>query len=119
MATTNDAMYTALKALYPTAGDTLGDLLYTHWSTVGLQYRGSLQFDYYVAQGELHLDVKWQTDLRLRSRSDGRCPDNIHRPLVPRQGASLRFRAFIRGGLHRISSRLVLGSNPGALRQLA
>lgn len=51
MATTNDAMYTALKAMYPTAGDTLGDLLYTHWSTVGLQYRGSLQFDYYVAQG--------------------------------------------------------------------
>lgn len=51
MTTTNDAMYTALKALYPTAGDTLGDLLYTHWSTVGLQYRGSLQFDYYLAQG--------------------------------------------------------------------
>lgn len=51
MATTNDAMYIALKALYPTAGDTLGDLLYTHWSTVGLQYRGSLQYDYYVAQG--------------------------------------------------------------------
>ena len=50
MATTNDAMYIALKALYPTAGDTLGDLLYTHWSSVGLQYRGSLQFDYYVAQ---------------------------------------------------------------------
>ncbi len=51
MTTTNDAMYTALKALYPSAGDTLGDLLYAHWSAVGLQYRGSLQFDYYVAQG--------------------------------------------------------------------
>lgn len=51
MATTNDAMYIALKALYPTAGDTLGDLLYAHWSAVGLQYRGSLQYDYYVAQG--------------------------------------------------------------------
>ena len=51
MATTNDAMYTALKALYPTAGDTLGDLLYAHWSATGLQYRGSLQYDYYVAQG--------------------------------------------------------------------
>lgn len=51
MATTNDAMYTALMAMYPTAGDTLADLLYTHWNTVGLQYRGSLQFDYYVAQG--------------------------------------------------------------------
>jgi hypothetical protein len=51
MATTNDAMYTALRALYPSAGATLGDLLYTHWSTVGLQFRGSLEFDYYVAQG--------------------------------------------------------------------
>lgn len=51
MATTNDAMYTALMAMYPEAGDTLADLLYTHWNTVGLQYRGSLQFDYYVAQG--------------------------------------------------------------------
>lgn len=51
MATTNDAMYTALMAMYPDAGDTLADLLYTHWNTVGLQYRGSLQFDYYVAQG--------------------------------------------------------------------
>lgn len=51
MTTTNDAMFVALKALYPTAGNTLGDLLYMHWSTVGLQYRGSLQYDYYVAQG--------------------------------------------------------------------
>ena len=51
MATTNDAMYTALMAMYPEAGDTLADLLYTHWNTVVLQYRGSLQFDYYVAQG--------------------------------------------------------------------
>lgn len=51
MATTNDAMYIALKAMYPTAGDTLGDLLYAHWSAVGLGFRGALQFDYYVAQG--------------------------------------------------------------------
>ena len=51
MTTTNDAMYTALRALYPSAGATLGDLLHAHWSAVGLQYRGSLQFDYYVAQG--------------------------------------------------------------------
>jgi len=50
MATTNDAMYVALKTMYPTAGDTLGDLLYAHWSAVGLQFRGSLQFDYYVAE---------------------------------------------------------------------
>ena len=51
MTTTNDAMFVALKAMYPTGGDTLGDLLYTHWSTVGLQYRGSLQYDYYVSGG--------------------------------------------------------------------
>lgn len=51
MATTNDSMYVALKALYPTAGDTLGDLLYAHWSSVGLQYRGALQYDFYVSQG--------------------------------------------------------------------
>lgn len=57
MTTTNDAMFVALKALYPSAGETLGDLLYTHWSTVGLQYRGSLQYDYYVAQGADGLTV--------------------------------------------------------------
>jgi len=51
MTTTNDAMYVALKAMYPTVGDTLGDLLYAHWSNVGLGFRGSLQFDYYVSQG--------------------------------------------------------------------
>ena len=51
MTTTNDAMFVALKAMYPSGGDTLGDLLYTHWSTVGLQYRGSLQYDYYVSEG--------------------------------------------------------------------
>jgi hypothetical protein len=44
-------MFVALKAMYPSGGDTLGDLLYTHWSTVGLQYRGSLQYDYYVSEG--------------------------------------------------------------------
>lgn len=51
MATTNDAMYVALKALYPTAGDTLGDLLYAHWSSVGLDKRGTLQYDFYVTAG--------------------------------------------------------------------
>jgi len=50
MATTNDAMYTALMAMYPDAGDTLGDLLYTHWSTVGFQYRGTL-LEYYTSHG--------------------------------------------------------------------
>lgn len=51
MATTNDAMYTALMAMYPAAGDTLGDLLYAHWSATGLQYRGSLQYEYYDTLG--------------------------------------------------------------------
>lgn len=51
MTTTNDAMYTALVALYPTAGTTLGDLLYTHWSAEGLEYRGTLEREYYIAAG--------------------------------------------------------------------
>ena len=51
MATTNDAMYDALVLLYPDAGKTLGDLLYTHWSEVGLEYRGTLERDYYIEQG--------------------------------------------------------------------
>ena len=51
MAQTNDQMYVALMAMYPAAGDTLADLLYTHWSTVGLQYCGSLQYQYYKDAG--------------------------------------------------------------------
>ena len=51
MATTNDAMYTELRAMYPNAGATLGDLLYAHWSAVGLQYRGTLQSTYYQNEG--------------------------------------------------------------------
>jgi len=51
MTTTNDAMFEALSVAYPSTGQTLGDLLYAHWSAVGLQFRGSLQYDYYVAQG--------------------------------------------------------------------
>jgi hypothetical protein len=54
MATTNDAMYAALKLLYPTAGTTLGDLLAAHWIAVGSEgqmYRGSLGYEYYVLQG--------------------------------------------------------------------
>ena len=51
MATTNDAMYDALVLLYPDAGKTLGDLLYTHWSEVGLEYRGTLERDYYIEEG--------------------------------------------------------------------
>lgn len=51
MATTNDAMYEALVTLYPDAGKTLGDLLYTHWAATGLAYRGTAERDYYIAQG--------------------------------------------------------------------
>lgn len=53
MTTTNDAMFTALQALYPSGGSTLGDLLYTHWvttGTVGQSYRGSLAYNYYDMQ---------------------------------------------------------------------
>lgn len=52
MATTNDAMYDALRFMYPSAGATLGDLLYTHWSTVGVSDR-SLIYEYYVNNGAL------------------------------------------------------------------
>jgi len=51
VAHTNDVMYTSLKAMYPTGGNTLGDLLYTHWTTVGLGYRGTLEYQYYVDAG--------------------------------------------------------------------
>jgi len=46
MATTNDAMFVALQAQYPTL-TTLGDMLYQYWSDNGLQYRGSLQYGFY------------------------------------------------------------------------
>ena len=52
MATTNDAMYDALRFMYPSAGATLGDLLYSHWSTVGVSDR-SLIYQYYVDNGAL------------------------------------------------------------------
>lgn len=51
MATTNDAMYDALVLLYPDAPKSLGDLLYTHWSEVGFEYRGTLERDYYIEEG--------------------------------------------------------------------
>ena len=54
MTTTNDAMYEALRLLYPEAGATLGDLLAAHWIAVGSEgqsYRGSLGYEYYVLQG--------------------------------------------------------------------
>ena len=51
MATTNDAMFTALSGSYPSTGQTLGDLLYAFWSEKGLQYRGTLERDWYISQG--------------------------------------------------------------------
>jgi hypothetical protein len=51
MATTNDAMFTALSGSYPSAGQTLGDLLYAFWSEKGLQYRGTLERDWYIQEG--------------------------------------------------------------------
>ena len=51
MATTNDAMFTALSGSYPSAGQTLGDLLYAFWSEKGLQYRGTLERDWYISEG--------------------------------------------------------------------
>lgn len=51
MATTNDAMFQALSGSYPSTGQTLGDLLYAFWSEKGLQYRGTLQYEWYVGEG--------------------------------------------------------------------
>ena len=51
MATTNDAMFEALSASYPSAGQTLGDLLYTFWSEKGLQYRGTLSYQWLKDEG--------------------------------------------------------------------
>lgn len=51
MATTNDAMFEALSAAYPDGGQTLGDLLYAFWSEKGLQYRGTLEYDWYIGEG--------------------------------------------------------------------
>ena len=51
MATTNDAMYESLVVAYPLAGATLGDLLYTFWSEKGLQYRGTLQSQFFISEG--------------------------------------------------------------------
>ena len=51
MTTTNDAMFEALSKSYPSAGQTLGDLLYAFWSDKGLQYRGSLAYDWLKGEG--------------------------------------------------------------------
>ena len=51
MTTTNDAMFEALSASYPSGGQTLGDLLYTFWSEKGLQYRGTLAYQFFKDEG--------------------------------------------------------------------
>ena len=51
MTTTNDAMFEQLLVAYPLAGATLGDLLYAFWSEKGLEYRGSLQFEFFQTEG--------------------------------------------------------------------
>ena len=51
MATTNDAMYESLVVAYPLAGATLGDLLYAFWSEKGLEYRGTLQSEFFISEG--------------------------------------------------------------------
>jgi len=44
-------MYEALTVAYPLAGATLGDLLYAFWSEVGLEYRGTLQYEFFQGEG--------------------------------------------------------------------
>ena len=51
MTTTNDAMYEQLTVAYPLAGATLGDLLYEFWLEKGLEYRGSLQYEFFQGEG--------------------------------------------------------------------
>ena len=51
MATTNDAMFESLSVSYPSAGQTLGDLLYTFWLEKGLEYRGTLAYQFLKDQG--------------------------------------------------------------------
>ena len=51
MTTTNDATYEALVVAYPLAGATLGDLLYEFWLEKGLEYRGTLQYEFFQGEG--------------------------------------------------------------------
>jgi hypothetical protein len=50
MATTNDAMYVALKAQYPTLS-TLGDMMYAFAQDNGYNFRDTLGYEFYVATG--------------------------------------------------------------------
>lgn len=51
MTTTNDAIFEQLSVAYPLAGQTLGDLLYEFWLEKGLEYRGTLQFEFFQNEG--------------------------------------------------------------------
>jgi len=50
MTTTNDAMYVALKAQYPTLS-TLGDTMYAFAQDNGYNFRNTLGYEFYAATG--------------------------------------------------------------------
>jgi len=50
MTTTNDAMYVALKAQYPTL-PTLGDMMYAFAQDNGYNFRNTLGYEFYAATG--------------------------------------------------------------------
>ena len=50
MTTTNDAMYEALKAQYPTLS-TLGDMMYAFAQDNGYNFRDTLGYEFYAATG--------------------------------------------------------------------
>ena len=50
MATTNDAMFVALQAQYPTLS-TLGDLMYAFALDNGYNFRNTLGYEFYSATG--------------------------------------------------------------------
>ena len=51
MTTTADAIYEQLIVTYPDVGATIGDLLYAFWLEKGLEYRGTLQFEFFEGEG--------------------------------------------------------------------
>ena len=51
MTTTADAIYEQLIVTYPDVGATIGDLLYAFWLEKGLEYRGTLQYEFFKGEG--------------------------------------------------------------------
>jgi hypothetical protein len=51
MTTTADAIYEQLIVTYPDVGATIGDLLYAFWLEKGLEYRGTLQYEFFQGEG--------------------------------------------------------------------